>query len=77
MQEKIISVDEIFKNYNKIMLSSKDTKKFKNGVKIKIDDEFKKEKNLRVYGWDGKFLALGQVIKVNDDIILKSRKMFI
>lgn len=77
LQEKIISVDEIFKNYNKIMLSSKDTKKFKNGVKIKIDDEFKKEKNLRVYGWDGKFLALGQVIKVNDDIILKSRKMFI
>ncbi|HHX18800.1 MAG TPA: tRNA pseudouridine(55) synthase TruB [Clostridium sp.] len=77
LQKRIILVDEIFKNYNKIMLSSKDTKKFINGVKIKIDDEFKKEKSLRVYGWDGKFLALGQVFKINDDIILKSRKMFI
>lgn len=77
LQEKIIPVDEIFKDYDKIVLNLKDTKKFTNGAKIKISDEFKKKKNLRVYGWDGKFLAFGQVIKFNEDILLKSRKMFI
>ncbi|HAA42772.1 MAG TPA: tRNA pseudouridine(55) synthase TruB [Ruminiclostridium sp.] len=77
LQEKIIPVDEIFKDYDKIVLNLKDTKKFTNGAKIKISDEFKKKKNLRVYGWDGKFLAFGQVIKFNEDILLKSRKMII
>lgn len=77
LQEKIIPVDRIFENYNKIVLDLKDTNKFINGVKIKINDRFKEEKNLRVYGQDGKFLALGRVIKINESILLKSEKMFI
>lgn len=75
--QNMIVVDEIFKDYNKIMLNSKETKRFLNGVKIKINDIFKNEKNLRVYGYNDKFLALGEVIKINNNIVLKVRKMFI
>ncbi|MDQ2086893.1 tRNA pseudouridine(55) synthase TruB [Herbivorax sp. ANBcel31] len=77
LQKRMILIDEIFRNYNKITLSSKDTKKFANGMKIKIDDRFKNEKSLKVYGYGGRFLALGQIIRVNDSTILKSKKMFI
>lgn len=76
LQKKMILIDEVFKGYNEIILNSKDTKKFLNGAKIKIDDVFKKEKNLRVYGYNDKFLALGEVININDNTILKVRKMF-
>ena len=75
LQEKIIPVDEIFKDYDKIVLNLKDTKKFTNGAKIKISDEFKKEKPKGLWmGWQ--ILAFGQVIKFNEDILLKVREKF-
>ncbi len=53
------SIDSAFEQYDKIVLSNKHTKLYKNGVKLRLEQVFAKGGNTyRVYGDDNSFLGL-------------------
>ncbi|TYQ13045.1 UNVERIFIED_CONTAM: tRNA pseudouridine55 synthase [Acetivibrio alkalicellulosi] len=78
LHEKIIPIEELFKDYNKITLNKLDTKRFMNGVKIVIDSKYIGIcQSLKVYGDDGAFIALGETYENKDnDVVLKLKKFF-
>ncbi len=77
--EKLVRpVDSIFSGYGSIKISEKQTIRFKNGGTLmlsrlksaenKADGEF-----VRVYGYDGEFIAIGIIDKKNQQLAVKKR----
>lgn len=78
LESKLTGIDEVFGGYSKICLNERDTKKFLNGAFVNIKDtSFVLPQGVRVYGNDGRFLALGEVTDKNGEMSLKVGKFFI
>ncbi len=75
LNDRLISVKEVFGNYPKIELDDTQLKRFLNGVHI--ESSFKQVAVIAVYSQKDDFIGLGEVIKTQEGYILKSRKLFI
>lgn len=72
-----ISIDQVFEEYDKVVLDPINEKKFLNGMFIIINSEvYDTGQIVRVYDCEGKFLALGEFSLSKGNIVLKSRKLF-
>ena len=58
-REKIVSIEEAFNNFKKIIINSKDAKKFTNGVKNIYNDN--PDNLYRISNNEGVFLGIGQI----------------
>ncbi len=77
LESKLIPVETVFGEYDKVRLNESDTAKYNNGVWIKTI--FEKEKSnitKRVYASDGVFLGIGEVFNDGQGMCLKSKKFF-
>jgi tRNA pseudouridine55 synthase len=59
LRELLLPIDSIFPGIQSISLNESDTRKMKNGVRIKISDD--ESGKYKVYAADGEFLLLGEV----------------
>ncbi len=76
LEEKILPVEEVFRSLQAIHLSEKQSKMYRNGVRLdpqRIPEKPTAGADLRVYGFDGTFLGVGYV---NDAGELCSRQLF-
>lgn len=84
IEENIISnymvgIDRVFEEYKGISLDEDNTKKFLNGGFVPVNDpRFILSQRIRVYSYNGEFLALGNIIQnKKNGFHLKSVKLFI
>ncbi|MBO4897990.1 MAG: tRNA pseudouridine(55) synthase TruB [Clostridia bacterium] len=73
-EEKLTPVDELFSDYEKIVLSGKDEFRVRNGAAVL--NPLKTGKKYRLYGADGSFLCLSEGIEENGTRLLSSIKNF-
>jgi len=78
LENALISVDKVFDGYDRYELKQEEERKFLNGAFIELGGKgFTKGTKVRIYGSEGKFLALGEVIIREGKLLLKSEKRFI
>jgi tRNA pseudouridine55 synthase len=78
LQEKMISVDKVFKDFKKIILNSEESKKLTNGLSLEIEpDLLSEDKLIMVYNEKEEFFSIASTIKIQDKVLLKSKKLFI
>ncbi|QNU65733.1 tRNA pseudouridine(55) synthase TruB [Ruminiclostridium herbifermentans] len=77
LSSKLVPVESVFRDYDKVQLNEADTAKYNNGVWIKYTYE-KENKNVnkRVYDFKGVFLGIGEVFDDGRGTFLKSKKFF-
>lgn len=74
----LIKVDEVFEDYDKVILSKDEEKRFLNGVHVKPDNSrLSIGAVVRVYNEGNGFLALAGVVSRPDGLKLKSIKTFL
>ncbi len=76
LEERVLPVEEVFRSLEVVHLSEKQTKMYRNGVRLdpkRTSEKPTAGKDLRVYGFDGTFLGVGFV---NDKEELCSRQFF-
>jgi len=77
LDAKLVKVEEIFKNLNRIALNEFNTKRFLNGSFVRINDlDVKSGEILAVYNNLNIFFALGEVVLKQGQQMLKLRKVF-
>lgn len=77
LHEKLLSVDYIFKDFNKIILNTEETKKIVNGLSLEIDpNKFKENELIIVYNENNEFFSIAGTTKIQDKLLLKSKKLF-
>jgi tRNA pseudouridine55 synthase len=77
LEEKLINVDTIFDDFNKVVLDEFDEKKLMNGAFIHYDKGiFKEFDTVRLYNEGNSFIALGEFILSRGNLVLKSKKVF-
>ena len=57
--EKIINIDDFFKDYEKLSLEEEDLKIFLNGGRVFLNKDISKD--LRIYSKDNDFIGLGRL----------------
>ncbi|MDP4092528.1 MAG: tRNA pseudouridine(55) synthase TruB [Bacillota bacterium] len=77
LDSKIVAVEEVFRNYNKIQLSHNETKKYINGVIFSLNREDIQEGEAAVFDNDNRFLGIGSVSMTSEGTMLKSKKLFL
>lgn len=73
----LISTAKIFDGYNKIRLDNAQEKMLKNGMQIELENNENFQSGLfKIYNSSDAFFALGELVKLQDRLFLKSRKFF-
>ena len=76
LQSVMTDVPAAFEAIETFELDPGQEKLFVNGVRFDIGDITRSDSLVRVYGADGRFLALGEIFSSNGRSLLKSRKFF-
>jgi len=77
MNDILVKVEEIFKNLRKVELDELNTKKFLNGVFVKLNYlDVKPGETLAVFNNSNAFLALGEVVLKQGQPMMKLKKVF-
>lgn len=76
LEERILPVETVFRSLPKVQLSEKQSKMYRNGVRLdrmRVQGQPESGEELRVYGFDGTFLGVGLV---NEEGELCSKQLF-
>lgn len=77
LSEKLINIDEVFKNFDRVLLDNPDEKRLLNGAFVKLNScNFKPGEIVRVYSKKDSFIALGEIKLKQGNLLLKSKKLF-
>lgn len=77
ISEKVSSIEEVFKDLDRVDLNNLETKKIINGVYVELKDSpLKKGMMLRTYDDNGKFIGLSEVLLIKGCLLLKMKKHF-
>lgn len=78
LHEKLISLDEVLKEYAEVFLNEQKSGKLINGLSVEIESSnLKHDQLVRIYNEKGDFFSVGQVIRSQDKIYVKSKKLFL
>jgi len=78
LSDIFIDVGIVFEGLEKVVLNIKDEKKLLNGVSVLLNNEkFKLGESIRIFSEVDKFLAIGEVLLIDNRLYLKSKKLFI
>lgn len=76
LQSAMMDAEAAFAAIDTVRLDAPQEKKFINGVRFSVGCESCKDALVRVYGADGRFLALGEIHNSEGISLLKSKKFF-
>ncbi|MCX7923887.1 MAG: tRNA pseudouridine(55) synthase TruB [Clostridia bacterium] len=77
LTERLIRVDEVFKDYDKVNLDISEEKKLMNGMTVPVKTGIRlKGTEVRAYNNQGDFIALCDVIYNGEKLYVKSKKVF-
>lgn len=77
LDSKIITVDKVFDNLQRIILNEQEEKRLLNGVWIRVKNlGFEKDSFISVYNSNDVFIALGEIFYKEESLYLKTKKVF-
>jgi len=76
LEEVVTGVDHVFSGLKAHKLDEALEKKFINGMHVPFSDDGADKENIRVYGADGRFIALGTIAGTKSGKYLKVKKFF-
>jgi len=77
LESRLSTIEEVFEDLERIDLSAVQAKKLINGAYIELKGEnFKKGCILRTYDEKGKFIGIGEVLVIRENLMLKMKRQF-
>lgn len=74
----LVNADEVFKDYEEIVIGGSDEKRLLNGISLRCNIKNTKPGDLvRIYNEKRSFLALGEIVERQEEMMLKSKKLFV
>ena len=77
LERHMIMPDCVLECYPRMPLSKEQEKRFLNGNLINLRGIKVKSEYYRVYGYDERFIAIGSIVKKNNSVFIKPKKMFV
>ncbi|MBP5426968.1 MAG: tRNA pseudouridine(55) synthase TruB [Clostridiales bacterium] len=76
LDRHLLCPDCVLQDYPRLPLSKEQEKKFLNGNLVKLRGFTASSDYYRVYGYDERFIAIGILVKKDDVVFIKSKKLF-
>lgn len=78
LHERLIGVDQVFKDFRGIILEKEECDKVINGLSIQLDvSTYQNKELIMVYNQKKEFFSIGCITKIQDKVLLKSKKLFL
>ena len=77
LERYMLTPDCVLDCYPRMPLSKEQEKRFLNGNLVKLRGIKAESEYYRVYGYDERFIAIGVIVEKEDNVFIKSKKMFV